>query len=41
MYKVLNDQFIEVKKDHFKTSTLNQAFQKFKIKYNLKQKINN
>ena len=41
MYKVLDDQFIEVKKDHFKTSTLNQAFQKFKIKYNLKQKLDN
>ena len=36
MYKVLDDQFIEIKKDHFKTATLDQAFKKFKIKYILK-----
>ena len=38
MYKVLDDQFIEVKKDHFKTATLDQAFKQFKNKYKLKGK---
>jgi len=39
MYKVLDDQFIEVKKDYFKTSTLNQAYKKFVEKNNLKKGI--
>jgi len=39
MYKVLDDQFIEVKKDHFKTSTLNQAYKKFVKENNLSERI--